>query len=118
MISIQRASPKNAEQLTQITIVSKRHWNYSKKWMQLWLPELTISPEYISENEVWLAATDETLAGFYSFKQDIEGLWLENLWVLPDHMGLGIGRKLFQHALERGCARGESVLKIEADPNA
>jgi len=49
---------------------------------------------------------------------DVNLLWLDNLWVLPEFMGRGIGPQLFQHALERSRERGESVLKIEADPNA
>ena len=51
-------------------------------------------------------------------RNDIDSLWLDNLWVLPEFMGQGIGQQLFQHALERSRERGESVLKIEADPNA
>lgn len=113
-----RGMPEHASNLTGITIAAKRHWNYPEKWMQLWLPDLTFSAEYISMNEVWLAVEDEKFVAYYSFKQDIEGLWLENLWVLPEYMGQGIGRQLFEHALERSRARGMSVLKIEADPNA
>jgi len=150
MISIRRASPEDAEQLTQITIASKRHWNYPEKWIQLWIPELTFSPQYISDHEVWLAVEDETPVAYYSLKlqpviarsreaatkqspsmiqgllrreehpprDDGNDLWLENLWVLPEHMGQGIGKMLFQHALERSRSRGVFTLKIEADPNA
>ena len=107
-----RGTPEYASILTDITIAAKRHWNYPEKWIQLWIPE------YIAENEVWLAEVDDVIAAYYSLKQDVEGLWLENLWVLPEYMGQGIGRQLFEHALERSRARGEPVLKIEADPNA
>jgi len=79
---------------------------------------LTFSPEYVSENEIWLASVNKIPAGYYSFKQDAEDLWLENLWVLPEYMGQGIGRQLFEHALEKSRLRGAFVLKIEADPNA
>ena len=118
MSLIRRALPKEAEQLTQITIAAKRHWGYPEKWIQLWIPELTFSPENIAENEFWLAEVDEVIAAYYSLKQDVEGLWLDNLWVLPEYIGQGIGRRLFEHALVRGRAWGDSVLKIEADPNA
>jgi predicted N-acetyltransferase YhbS len=118
MSLIRRALPEEAEQLTKITVASKSHWNYPEKWIQTWLPELTFSPEYVSENEMWLAVVDDRLSAYYSLKQNDEGLWLENLWVLPEYMGLGIGNKLFHHALERSRAHGASTLKIEADPNA
>ena len=60
----------------------------------------------------------EECVAYYSLKHDDEYLWLDNLWVLPEFMGQGIGKQLFQHALERSRARGASILKIEADPHA
>ncbi len=115
---ILRAMPEHASTLTEITLAAKRHWGYPEKWIQLWTPELTFSAEYVSENEVWMAVANETIAGYYSFKQNDEGLWLENLWILPEYMGQGLGRQLFAHALERGRAQGASFVRIEADPNA
>jgi ribosomal protein S18 acetylase RimI-like enzyme len=118
MIVIHRASPDDAERLTQITVTSKRYWNYPEKWIQLWLPQLTLSSFYILENEVWLASMKEAPVGYYSLIHDLNDLWLENLWVLPEYMEQGIGRQLFCHALERSRMLGFSNLKIEADPNA
>jgi GNAT superfamily N-acetyltransferase len=118
MISIHRATPEEADRLNQIAIASKRQWNYPENWIQFWIPALTISPVYISENETWMAIENEKPVAYYSLKYDGEYLWLDNLWVLPEFIGQGIGRQLFQHALERSGACGESILKIEADPNA
>jgi len=115
---ILRALPEHTDQLTQITIAAKRHWNYPEKWMQLWIPVLTISTEYISENETWIVLAGDQPVAYYSLKQNDGSLWLDNLWVLPENMGQGIGGALFAHALERGRVRGFSNLKIEADPNA
>jgi len=118
MISILQATPDEAGILTTITLASKRHWNYPEEWIQIWLPLLTITPEYILENETWVAFKGEMCAAYYSLKKDDKSLWLDNLWVLPELMGLGIGKRLFQHALERSRLFGVATLKIEADPNA
>lgn len=118
MISILRATPNQAGALTTVTISAKRHWNYPEKWIQIWLPLLTITEEYIRENETWVAVEGEKCAAYYSLKQDNESLWLDNLWVLPDFMGQGIGKGLFHHALERSRIFGVTTLRIEADPNA
>ena len=118
MITIRYAFSSDSDRLTQITVASKRHWGYPEHWIQLWLPQLTISPEYISDHDAWIALADNVPAAWYSFVFDSGSLWLDHLWVLPDYMGQGIGRRLFQHALERCRALGFSVLKIEADPNA
>ena len=113
-----RGTPEHASTLTGITITAKRHWGYPEKWMRLWLPQLTLSAEYIAGNEVWVAVVDDAAVAYYSLKQDEEHLWLDNLWVIPEFMGQGIGKQLFQHALERSRARIFSILHIEADPNA
>ncbi len=118
MAKILLALPEHASQLTHITIAAKRYWGYPEAWMQQWIPALTISPEYISENETWLAIINDKPVAYYSLKQNGADLWLDNLWVLPDYMGQGIGRKLFQHVLEKSRLHGASTIKIEADPNA
>jgi len=118
MISVRLAVPEDADPLTRIAIAAKRHWNYPEEWIQLWIPALTISADYILENETWIAIENEKLVAYYSLMHDDEYLWLDNLWVSPEYMGQGIGSQLFQHALERSRARGVSILKIEADPNA
>ncbi len=110
--------PEYAAVLTEITISAKRHWAYPENWIQLWLPSLTITPEYIDSHEIWMMMVEDQPVGYYSFSQNEEGLWLDNLWVLPEYMGLGIGRSLFQHALERCKELEASKLMIDADPNA
>jgi GNAT superfamily N-acetyltransferase len=117
-LQIERARAEHASTLTEIAVIAKRHWKYPERWIELWTPSLTISPDYILQNETWMAVIDVKPAGFYSLHKDGESLWLDNLWVLPDFMGQGIGKQLFQHALKRSHVLGASVLKIEADPNA
>lgn len=118
MMDIVRAYPEHAARLTEITILAKRRWSYPENWIQIWMPVLTISPQYVATHETWIAELDHTQAAYYSFNDTDEGLWLDNLFVLPDFMGQGIGQALFDHALERSQARGVSILKIESDPNA
>ena len=118
MITIERAKPEQAAGLAALTIAAKRHWNYPEKWIQFWLPLLTISPEYIRENETWVAVQDDMCIAYYSLKEEDESLWLDNLWVLPEFMGQGTGRDLFQHALERSRILGATIMGIVSDPNA
>jgi GNAT superfamily N-acetyltransferase len=116
-IEIVPALTADASRLTAITIAAKAHWGYPERWMQIWTPMLTITPAYIHSHETWTARVTDGIVAYYSFRQDDE-LWLDNLWVLPEYMGHGIGRGLFGHALQRAQAREAGHLKIEADPNA
>lgn len=115
---IVRAQPEHADSLTQIAIAAKRHWNYPEAWIQFWLPQLTISADYIASNEVWMMIDKEKPLAFYALSQDEEGDVLGHLWVLPEYIGKGIGKQLFNHALERCKLLNIHALRIYADPNA
>jgi ribosomal protein S18 acetylase RimI-like enzyme len=43
---------------------------------------------------------------------------LEDLWLDPELIGRGMGRRLFEHALRIASELGFDSLVIEADPNA
>ena len=115
---IVRAQPEHADAIIQIAIAAKRHWNYPEHWIQFWIPQLTISTDYIVSNEVWMMLDKEKPIAFYALSQDEDGYELGHLWVSPDHIGKGIGKLLFTHALERCKLLNISSLKIYADPNA
>ena len=115
---IVRARPEHADSLTQIAVAAKRYWNYREAWIQFWTPQLTISTDYISFNEVWMMTDKEKPIAFYALSQIEEGYELGHLWVLPDHIGRGIGKQLFDHTLKRCKLLNISALKIYADPNA
>ena len=65
---ISLAKPEHANVLTEIAISAKRHWNYPEAWIQHWIPSLTISEEYISQNETWIANLDKKPIAFYSLR--------------------------------------------------
>jgi len=113
-MKIDRASAEQAEALTKIAIAAKSYWGYPKRWIEIWLPILEVSEEYISKYEVWMAVDDEKPIGFYS----LEGNELGGLWVSPEFIGHGVGRGLFQHAVDRCGELGFDKLIIESDPNA
>ena len=39
-------------ELSELTVRSKAHWNYSLEQIEKWKDDLTISAEYIDKNEV------------------------------------------------------------------
>src|SRR5688500_13681994 len=116
-LRIRRALPAEADALTQIALSAKRHWGYPAHWMEVWMPQLTFSPDYFQENETWVAEVDHPIA-FYTLQERDGNAWIENLWVLPKHIGQGIGKRLFLHAMSRSREMGYKILQLEADPNA
>jgi GNAT superfamily N-acetyltransferase len=118
MIEIRRVRPEEAEAITEIALAAKRHWGYPERWMQLWAPELTFSPEYFEANENWAALADGKPIGFYTLQVRDGQAWLGNLFVKPAYMGRGVGRALWSHALDEARQRGFRLLRFESDPNA
>ena len=118
MISICRVNPDEAAALTQIALSAKRYWNYPERWMEIWTPQLTFDAKYFEENESWVAVDDGESIAFYSLQEKNATAWLENLWVLPEHIGQGVGKQLFLHAISRSLELRYKTLQLEADPNA
>jgi GNAT superfamily N-acetyltransferase len=117
-MQIIKAKPEDAPALTRIAVSSKRHWGYPKSWIQSWLNVLTITPEFIRDNETHVAMVEVQAIGFYALGLNGDRLDLLHLWVLPRGMGRGVGRALFVHAVDRTREMGFRALEIESDPNA
>jgi len=117
-MNIRRALPEEADVLTQIALSAKAHWGYLDSWIEIWTPQLTFSPEYFEENESWLCVDNEKPIAFYTLQEKNAKAWLGNLWVQPEYIGKGVGKRLFLHATELARQRGYKILQLEADPNA
>ena len=117
-ILIRRVTPTEADILTKVAISAKRYWNYPERWMEIWIPQLTFSPEYFEANESWAAVFEGTPIAFYTWQDRNSIAWIENLWVSAEYIGAGVGKQLFHHALTRSRESGYKVLRLESDPNA
>src|SRR4029450_1497681 len=62
-MEIRRATPDEADTLPSIAHAAKRHWNYPEKWIEQWRSDLTITPEFIASNEVYVAVAGGEIAG-------------------------------------------------------
>ncbi|MFL6212327.1 MAG: GNAT family N-acetyltransferase [Blastocatellia bacterium] len=117
-VRIERAVPPSHQRLSEIAFAAKRHWDYPEAWIHQWRDALTITPEFIAANEVYAASVDGQVVGFYALVGSDVKVTLDHLWVLPSQIGGGIGRKLFNHAVEMARQQGATEIEIEADPNA
>ncbi len=128
-IYIRRAIPAEHELLTDISLRAKQIWPYPDEYFAIWREELTISPDYITANLVYLAELENLVAGYYAIAynpQDRQvgkvfvqsGYWLEHIFVLPKVMYSGIGRKLLNHAMNECHKVHCKQLSIFVDPFA
>ena len=110
----------DAPVLSDIAFRAKAHWGYDEAFMEMCREELTITPARIAGEHMELAMIDGAVAGFSSLiyqPGDAVGE-VEDIFVLPDFMGLGLGRGLMENLKAEARRRGATALEADADPNA
>jgi ribosomal protein S18 acetylase RimI-like enzyme len=118
MVEVRPARPDEAELLTALALRSKAYWGYEKKLLDAWRPDLTIAPEYITGHRVAVAQAGGRVLGFCAVIGEPPEAELDHMWVDPDAIGRGVGRRLWEHAVESTRAAGFTALRIEAEPHA
>jgi GNAT superfamily N-acetyltransferase len=115
---IRRARASDARRLTAVAHAAKRTWGYPERWIGLWQDDLTVPRSFVRTHPVFCAVRGRRVVAFYGLSRSGDEFELEHLWVDPDHMGTGVGRRLFRHALATVRARRGRTLRIAADPHA
>ena len=119
-VEIRRALPEEAPELKALMIASKGYWPYSDEWMAAWVSRLVLTAHYLPDHvdEVYVAVVESAIAGFYALLPQGPLCILDDLWVAPDRIRTGVGRRLFGHALQRAGELGADQMEGEAEPNA
>ena len=118
---IREAYPHEAELLSALALRSKAHWGYSPDFLDSCRDELTVDKSRIGsvDYRCFVVVEESTILGFYALESITEDVHeLDALFVEPAHIGTGIGRLLFQHALQILADCGAVRLIIQGDANA
>jgi len=119
MQKIEKVENIEAERLTELTIRSKAYWNYGAEQIEKWRSDLTISPKYIDENEVYKLLINDELIGYYAFIDLGEKtVTLDNIFIDPKYIGKGYGKVLMEDFLDRIQKIGFKKVILKSDPNA
>ncbi|MGB5411057.1 MAG: GNAT family N-acetyltransferase [Woeseiaceae bacterium] len=113
--------PGDAESLSQLAMRSKAHWGYSQEFIDACRAELTVSSNDIEYSRIdyQVAEADGAVVGYYALSQESADTFeLEAMFVEPELIGTGVGRRLMQHALASLGNRGAARLSIQSDPYA
>ena len=117
-MTIRRARPDEADALTALATRAKAHWGYDADFMARVSEAMTLVPADIAAHEVHvLLDSSGATVGFHRVLPG-DPAELEDMWVEPDAMGHGHGRRLFEHAVATVRAFGATALELDADPNA
>ncbi len=116
-MKIRKAIPEDLPILNQISVASKRHWQYPEEWIQRWLEDLTLNEGDLQNQEIHVLEVDEKLIGFCGIAEDSEAYEVAHLWVLPEYIGKGYGKKLLNASISN-VAIDKKKIRLVADPNA
>lgn len=117
-VVLRRATTDDAAELTRIAQAAKRHWGYPERWLAEWQAQLTIDSSTLQAQSVFVAMLGDETAGFVGLTSGNTSWTVDHLWVDPPHIGVGVGRRLFKHAVMEARRGGASSLRIESDPHA
>ncbi len=117
-MKIEKALNTDANELTELTIRSKSHWNYSNEQIEEWRDDLTVTEIYILEKEVYKLMNGNDLIGYYSYiRLNNLDVKLENLFLEPKFMNQGLGKMLMTDFLQRIQKSKFKKVILDADPN-
>ncbi|NBD95186.1 MAG: GNAT family N-acetyltransferase [Gammaproteobacteria bacterium] len=120
-LAFRPARPTEASLLSELAFRSKAHWGYSSDFMAACRRELTWSAEDLRRASpgFFVAEAGGSIVGFHALEPVTpEEFELSALFVAPDRIGQGIGRRLIAHARRETERSGAMVLTIQGDPNA
>ncbi len=117
-MELRPARPDEAAMLSALALRSKGHWGYDEEFLAACRDELTIPPDEVEARRTTVAELDGGVVGMYTIDGDPPVAELGQMFVDPDHIGRGVGRVLWTHAVGRARAEGIHTLTIDADPFA
>jgi GNAT superfamily N-acetyltransferase len=112
------ARADEAALVSDLALRSKSHWDYPQEWLDKFRDELAFGPDDVLSRRMVVAESGVAVIGFYTIDGEPPDGELGNMWLEPECIGTGLGRRLWTDAIATAKAAGFATLSITADPNA
>ncbi|MFP4518621.1 MAG: GNAT family N-acetyltransferase [Oceanicaulis sp.] len=117
------ARPEHGERLNALILRSKARWGYDAEMMNIMARVLSLDPDAMAAGRAmagWRGADPLGVAQISEPFEDAQGraMSLDLLFIAPEAIGAGLGRRLYGWALDQARAADASRLDILSDPNA
>ena len=118
-----RIAPDQQPALNAMILRSKAHWGYDADIMKVMAGVLRLDPDAAAQGRAVAAWADGEPVGMAQigepFADDRDAaLELELLFISPEAIGTGLGRRLYHWAMDQARAAGAHRLDILSDPCA
>jgi GNAT superfamily N-acetyltransferase len=118
LLLVREARPDELPGLSDLCLRSKAVWGYDDAFLEACRRELTLQAEELDTTKVVVAEDSNGVAGMVQIKVVRKQADLLKLFVEPHMLRKGIGRQLFDWAVEQARSMGAGRLLIESDPDA
>jgi len=117
-LCIRPARGEEAAALSALALRSKAQWGYDAVFLAMCRDDLTMSGDDIERGLVFVLEDDDHVVGFYSLWGVGDEALLTALFVEPQDIGRGYGRRLWDHGVRTARHVGYAVLTLHSDPHA
>jgi GNAT superfamily N-acetyltransferase len=120
-IFIRKGAPGDAIRLTELAMASKGFWGYSDEFLDKCREELRVTEDKVNHEsfQYFVGVKASVIIGFCAIEtHSATESELEALFVDPDSIGKGVGKRLLEHAIDYAITRGFLSMLIHGDPNA
>lgn len=116
-VELRQARVEELPALSALCLRSKGHWGYDAAFLAACREELTVTQAMLGPHLV-VAEAAGTAVGLARIAVEDGTADLELLYIEPDRIGSGLGRRLFDWAVAAARSAGATDMVIEADPQA
>ena len=118
-MQIRSATASDALRLSALAYQSKASWGYDADFMEACRDELAVPMESVGAGRVFVGEDAGEIVGFYALEPiSTDEVEVSHLFVAPETIRQGHGRRLFEHLLAEGRRLGYRVVVIQSDPQA
>jgi GNAT superfamily N-acetyltransferase len=107
-----------ASALTDLALTSKAVWGYDAVFMAACRAELTLHPDSIRRDPTYLIEADGRILGFYQLRTRDVMAEVAMMFVAPEALRSGLGRRLWARLEDAARRAGATRLEVDSDPHA
>ena len=113
--TIRRAEPSEADAARELIGRSMAVWDRPAGYLEQAIGLMSLSPADLECDEAWVLDDGGTMVGFLRVSLAGNDAEIEELHLEPAWIGRGLGRQLFEHAVQRARAVGAERLVWSTD---
>jgi len=113
------ATTADLEGIEAVLCRSGMFWEEDRPFLEAHPDAIVVPADLVNRGQVRVAVESGSVVGFSSYVVTGTSTWeVEDLFVHPERMGLGVGRRLVEEMVDAATAAGCLRLEVTANPGA